>query len=113
LAKVVENRQQQLDQGNSNHGMIFYLWFDEQALQLRFNLISDFHERLPFTCQLNVLPTPGPILDRYLHYPYHEMIPWDALHDVSRVKSDPDTQESVVLDIAQLKLSPHQLVRFW
>ena len=46
--RIIENRQQQLDQANTDHGMIFYLWFDELALQLRFNLISDAHERLPF-----------------------------------------------------------------
>jgi len=53
--RIINNRQQQLDQAPVNHGMIFYLWFDEQAIQLRFNLILDFHEHLPFGCQLNVL----------------------------------------------------------
>lgn len=113
FVKIVANRQRQLDQAGCDHGMIFYLWFDEQALQLRFNLISDFHERLPFGCQLNILPTPEPILDRYLHYPYHETIPWEDLQEVSEGERAPDAEEPVVLDIFQLNLSPHQPVPFW
>jgi hypothetical protein len=113
LTKVIENRRQQLDQANSDHGMIFYLWFDEQALQLRFNLISDFHKRLPFACQLNILMTPQPILDRYLRYPYHETMPRDALHEVAEVSGGPDTQEPVVLDVTLLRLSAQHETRLW
>lgn len=32
--------------------MIFYTWFDEQASQLRFSLISDLHEKLPFRSEI-------------------------------------------------------------
>jgi len=113
FVKIVENRQQQLNQVNIDHGVIFSLWFDEQALQFRFHLVSDFHERLPFGCQLNILPTPEPILDRYLQYPYHETIPWEALQEVSEVEGDPDAEEPFVLDVYQMKLSPHQPVSFW
>jgi hypothetical protein len=111
--KIIENRQQQLDQTKTEHGMIFYLWFDEQALQLRFNLISDSHKSLPFRCQLNVLPTPEPILDRYLHYAYHAAIPWNELHEVSQEGKIDDGEKPFVLDMYQMKLSPHQPVSFW
>lgn len=111
--RIIENRQQQLDRANANHGMIFYLWFDEQALQLRFNLISASHEHLPFGCQLNILPTPEPILDRYLHYSYHETIPWSELHEVSQEWKADEEEKPFVLDVYQMKLSPHQPVSFW
>lgn len=111
--RIIENRQQQLDQANVDHGMIFYLWFDEQALQLRLNLISDSQERFPFGCQLNVLLTPESILDRYLHYSYHEAIPWDELHEVSQEWKADDGEKPFVLDVYQMKLTPHQPVSFW
>jgi hypothetical protein len=111
--RIVENRQQQLDQAKADHGMIFYLWFDEQALRLRFNLISDSHEHLPFGCQLNVLPAPEPILDRYLHYSSHETVPWSNLHEVPQEWRADDEEKAFVLDVYQMKLSPHQPVSFW
>lgn len=48
LNRIIENRQDQVRASNEEHGMIFYLWFDWQASQLRFNLISNIHEQLPF-----------------------------------------------------------------
>jgi hypothetical protein len=42
ISAVIENRYKQIQA--SDHGMIFYLWFDTQASQLRFCLISDFHD---------------------------------------------------------------------
>ena len=111
--RIIENRQQQLDQANTDYGMIFYLWFDEVALQLCFNLISDAHERLPFGCQLNVLSTPEPILERYLHFSFHEVIPWSQFQEVSEGRDGKDEENEYVLDVYQLKLSPHQPVTFW
>ncbi len=41
----------------------FYLWFDKQALQLRFNLISGENVVLPFSCKLNLLTSPESIFN--------------------------------------------------
>src|SRR5688572_14338015 len=49
---VIANRRQQILEANISHGMIFYLWHDEQASQLRFSVISDFHEHLPFKAKI-------------------------------------------------------------
>ncbi|SEU33033.1 hypothetical protein [Paenibacillus sp. NFR01] len=49
--KVISNRQDQINIGNGT-GMIFYLWFDGMANQIRFNLISDKNKELPFKCNL-------------------------------------------------------------
>jgi hypothetical protein len=80
---------------------------------LRFNLISDFHEHLPFACQLNVLSAPEPILDHYLRYSYHEAILWGELHEVAPDGNDDDLKKPVVLDVYQMHLPPHQPVSFW
>ena len=74
LERVIANRQQQLDRANADHGMILYAWYDEQARQLRFNLISDYNDRLPFGCQLHVVDTPDAIIARCLECQQHGAI---------------------------------------
>ena len=74
LERVIANRQQQLDRANADHGMILYAWCDEQARQLRFNLISDCNERLPFGCQLHVVDAPDAIIARCLECQQHGRI---------------------------------------
>lgn len=46
--KLVENREQQVRHINLHKNVIFYMWFDQQALQLRFNVITDDAKPLPF-----------------------------------------------------------------
>lgn len=76
LDAVLINRASQLRQVDVDHGLIFYVWFDAQALQLRFSLISDFHEKLPFGCQI-VESELRPIIEAFLSsrdaIPYHDL----------------------------------------
>lgn len=81
--EVTENRHRQVEQAEAGHGLIFYLWFDEQACQLRFNLVSDFHDRLPFGCSLKYVETPDEIIESFLKSPYHDGIP------LTRSRRDP------------------------
>jgi len=113
VARITKTRQQQLDQANGDHGMVFYLWCDQQALQLRFNLISDVHEHLPFACQLNLVTTPEPILDRYLRMPSHEEILRRGLQDVSEAYTDDAAERPLQLDVYQLRLDPHHPLPSW
>ena len=69
---VIDNRTNQIANSKSNHGMFFYVWFDWQSSRLRLNLISDFHRRLPFGREYNVLNSLEPIIEEYLNYPYHD-----------------------------------------
>ena len=49
---VIDNRHSLLSVLNIQHAMYFYLLHDKQACQLRFSLISDFHDKLPFTASV-------------------------------------------------------------
>lgn len=69
LNKVVENRQEQIFKANCSHGMLFYLWHDAMASQLRFSLISDFHHNLPFGCPLKIIGNMDPIIEEFLASP--------------------------------------------
>lgn len=66
IAKLLANRSSQLIALKINKPVIFYLWFDAQALQLRFNLISSIDRSLPFGCKLTYLETYTPILKDFI-----------------------------------------------
>ena len=80
---VIENRKEQILNSKKNHGMLFYLWFDEQAGELRFNLISEFHTKLPFRAKYNVIDKPDEIIEDFLNYKYHDGIPFEDFVEVT------------------------------
>ncbi len=95
--KVIENRLKQIKNTPEKHGMIFYMWFDEQASQIRFSLISDFHESLPFgNPRLIFLDTPDLIYEQFLDSEYHDGIPFSELEI-----SDWDSHENETDDAHQ------------
>ncbi len=83
IQKVKDNYKSQLDQSQLDIDLIFYLWFDEMAVQLRFNFINSNHGKLPFSCKLKYTDSPEEIVDQYLKSKYQDqVIPWDELHAV-------------------------------
>ncbi len=66
LESVIGNREQQLLDQHPVRRAIFYMWVDTQLAQLRFNLISDAHDPLPFGRRCNILQTPDLILHDFL-----------------------------------------------
>ncbi|WDH96910.1 hypothetical protein PUW24_22645 [Paenibacillus urinalis] len=68
--RLLANREYQVRKANKKQGMIFYLWFDAMASQLRFNLISGDHGQLPFKCELELIDHMVPILEDLLASPY-------------------------------------------
>lgn len=65
FSKVIEYRQEQVNIVKGS-GMIFYLWFDVMANQLRFNLISDFNKELPFKCDIQEVTTINEVISESL-----------------------------------------------
>lgn len=71
-----------------SRGALFYMWFDEQASQLRCCIISDRNAALPFRCATTPIITMEPIIADFLSSPYHEGIPWEELTEVEWLDSD-------------------------
>ncbi|HLJ31824.1 MAG TPA: hypothetical protein VKU36_05270 [Candidatus Babeliales bacterium] len=67
IDKLVENREQQLKNLNFYKNAIFYMWFDQQALQLRFNIITGDVKSLPFGCKVQLNTTPESILNNFIN----------------------------------------------
>ncbi|WP_429844904.1 hypothetical protein [Brevibacillus sp. FIR094] len=84
IHKVIENRQQQILKSNSDHGMLLYVWIDWQASRLKLNLISQIHERLPFSGKIEILDELEPIINEFIHSSNYDGLPIDR--ELDRVK---------------------------
>lgn len=67
-------------------GMLFYVWSDEQAGQLRFNYISDCHTNLPFGAEIN-LSELETVIAGFLKSHYLNGIPFSELVEVIPTKA--------------------------
>ena len=66
INELLKKRSNQLADLGKKRAVTFYLWFDAQALQLRFNLISSINKPLPFGCELIFLKTSTLILQDFI-----------------------------------------------
>lgn len=66
FTELIDKWRLQLSNINPRFQAKFYLWFDKQALQLRFNLLLDIHFPLPFGCKLDITDSLQPILNEFL-----------------------------------------------
>jgi hypothetical protein len=89
---------QQLVTSNLRGAVTFYMWFDEQAGQLRFNVISGHIEKLPFGCIVQKVSDPTSIIHACLSSPYLHGIPEDETEDISfdEDRNDDDAIEYVL-----------------
>ena len=79
FGEVISNRNKQIK--ISNKGMLFYVWFDWQAAQLRFNLISDYDSKLPLSCEIETIDNLEPIIEEFLSFPYHDGFPVEEIFE--------------------------------
>ena len=70
LNEVKTDRREQLRRSKINVGLIYYVWVDGQAGQLRFNFINSNHDKLPFRSQLTLVTMENEILTDYLTRPH-------------------------------------------
>ena len=96
--EVIANRKTQIKESLEEQGMIFYLWFDVMANQLRFNLISDFHEQLPFGCELHEIEKIEGIIDEFLKSQTNQRM---ILEEINEEQTDEEQidEEKYVLNI--------------
>jgi hypothetical protein len=70
LKEVKADRREQLRRSKIKVGLIYYVWVDGQAGQLRFNFINSNHDKLPFGSQLTLVTMEHEILTDYLTRPH-------------------------------------------
>jgi hypothetical protein len=77
LKRIKANRLEQLNKSDLKIDLIFYTWFDEQASQLRFNLINSNHKKLPFGAGVSFVKFENEIIQDFLNSNYHDGFPLD------------------------------------
>jgi hypothetical protein len=82
IQKVKDSYKNQLDQSQLDIDLIFYLWVDAMAGQIRFNFINSNHNQLPFGCKLKFTERPEEIIMQYLTSTHREGIPWKEFYPV-------------------------------
>lgn len=108
IAKLLKRRSNQLTALGVSRVVTFYLWFDAQALQLRFNLISSVNKPLPFGCKLTFLENCTPILQDFIITTkkvalQEEQVEYISLED----DNDDDDEDNFALNIYVTHLKAH------
>ena len=82
LRKVRLNRQLQLQNSGLAIDLVYYVWHDELAGQLRFNFLNSSHQNLPFGCTVSLVENEAEIVSGFLNSSYLQGIPWDEFATV-------------------------------
>jgi len=101
--RIKANRQEQLSKSMEEVDLIFYIWHDGQASQLRFNLINSNHKNLPFGAKISLVDSEAVVLNEFLKDDYHDGIPFTELREIKRNENGefpPDKEvQPVVLNV--------------
>ena len=101
LSRIKENRKSQLNVSQTISNLIYYIWFDEMAGQLRLNFINSNHSELPFGADLEFTSHEDDIINEFLHSEYLNEITWDKL---SEDTGDQQNKESTEISDFKLKV---------
>ena len=71
IQRIKVNRHGQLTKSAETVDLIFYMWHDVQASQLRFNFINSNHQKLPFGTTINLVEYESIIINEFLSDEYH------------------------------------------
>jgi hypothetical protein len=79
VVAIIENRKQQITQMYNSLPSTFYMWFDEMAVQLRFNILSGHAIQLPFGCHVEIVDSIESIWQEFKDSRHQEGISWSEL----------------------------------
>lgn len=112
---LIETRGIQLRATEFKKPLTFYLWFDEQALQLRFNIIPGEATSLPFGCTVNKVDSIEPILNKFFSIindvlkgkDFFEVYDAQDIEDID----DDESPKNYVLDVYVQTLYPQNYIQ--
>lgn len=94
--RVVANRKKQVENSNSPK-MLFYVWFDWMAVQLRFSVISDDNAKLPFAGEVEITENLELIIEDFLRFPYHDEIVLEEVQvDESEINEEDEAKKKLL-----------------
>jgi hypothetical protein len=105
IDQLIENRVQQLKSINFFEHAVFYMWFDQQALQLRFNIITGDGASLPFGCKLKLHSTSKFILTNLIVAVKRSACFGDDVEFLDSEDDEDEDEEEYILDVFVKKLT--------
>ncbi|MCX5923081.1 MAG: hypothetical protein NTU89_00790 [Candidatus Dependentiae bacterium] len=93
ISQLLSNRSEQINNKFNAIPATFYLWYDAQSVQLKFNILSGKNIKLPFGCKLNILNSPMPIFQKFLDEAQAEINPLDFQNFTFLNPGDPGFEE--------------------
>lgn len=97
---LIDKRSKQIEKNNPSFPATLYVWFDKQALQLRFNILSNIVDQLPFRCTVHNIDVLEPIVKDFLDTARHVAQYGDVIEfidDDEEEEEDDDT--AYILDV--------------
>lgn len=109
LSEVINIYDHRLRQANASGCMAFYCWFDAQASELRFSLVSEAHGGVPFAHPIETVNSLVEIVELLLGASHHDGIPLDEFVDNNPVEPE---MYGVPLNVWTKKLPDNSLRPF-
>ena len=106
ITELLKKRSNQIVALGVNKAVTFYLWFDAQALQLRFNLISSVNKPLPFGCKLMYLETYIPILQDFITTIKKVVLREEQIEYINPEDDSDDAEDDFTLGVYTTHLKP-------
>lgn len=103
IGRLIKTRTKQLE--DSGLSAKFYMFYDIQASQLRFNFISYDNKCLPFDCELNLLSSPQPLLKTYLEEEYKYITEGVTIEYLDPKDMIEEEEEEIVMDVYYKKIN--------
>jgi len=104
IAVLIDEEKQQIAEMYKSSLATFYMWFDEQASQLRFNIVSGHVTRLPFGCIVEVVNSVEPIWQELKKSYSNQGISWSELEFVEDDEDDMEADKEYTLKVYVQKI---------
>lgn len=91
-----------------------YFWFDQQALQLCFNILSGAKRKLPVDCKINIVDSPYPILKEFIKVAYNNSLYGNYLGITNILeKGDPGYGDDFEMDLSKITIDVWKITLPW
>lgn len=104
ITALVNKKKQQIAEMYKSVPATFYMWFDEQTSQLRFNIVSGHIEQLPFGCIVEIINSVESIYQELKKSYSNQGISWAELEFFEDDEGDTEDDQEYTLQVYVQKI---------
>lgn len=113
ISDLIVYRSQEISVIRPKQQATLYFWFDEMALQLCCNIVSGAHRELPFSCTVNRVDTPYPILKKFVQSACNYALHGNQDEFIFFEKDDPRFSDDFEVDLSSIIVDVWQITLPW